>query len=329
MTVIRASAEAQLQLVNDLLDASRIIQDRFYLQPQPMNLTEVLLRAIAIMRPQAEQKNLQLGRNLESSPELITADPDRLQQVFQNLLSNAIKFTPEGGEINVRLSYRPTHIEVQISDTGIGIAPDFLPYIFDQFRQADATNTRRTGGLGLGLFLIRSIMAAHGGTVEVHSPGSGQGTTFTLTLPRLAADSSEPSRPASPRLTAPSLEGVRLLVIDDDATNLYLYTRFLWSLGVTVIEASTAAAALAILDREAIDIIISDIGLPMMNGYDLMRAVRSRPADQGGTIPAIALSGYAAQSDIQAALDAGFQVHLAKPVDLNELETAIYRLAQK
>lgn len=330
IATIRNSAQVQLQLIEDLLDASRIIQERFTIRRQPTDVTEVAVRAIAIVQPQAEQKSLQLEQDLEPCPGLVLAAPHRLEQVVQNLLSNAVKFTPEGGRITVRLTYSDAHITLQVSDTGMGIDPDFLPHIFDQFRQADASNTRRAGGLGLGLFLIRSIVEAHEGTIEVDSPGIGQGSTFTVSLPRLPAESPSPSAKAPSRaLAALSLTGCRLLVIDDDDANLNLYTYYLEDFDATVLVAASANEALEILDREPVDLIVSDIGLPVMNGYELLRAVRSRPADAGGEIPAIALSGYASQNDIQTALDAGFQVHLAKPVDLEELAIAIYSLTHE
>jgi len=328
IATIRNSAQVQLQLIEDLLDASRIIQNQFHIARQPTHLTAVIERAIALMRPEAQQKRLQLHQELEPSPELLSVDPQRLEQVFQNLLSNAVKFTPEGGQITVRLTYGDAHIAVQISDTGIGIDPDFLPHVFEQFRQADATNTRRHNGLGLGLFLIRSIVEAHEGTVQVTSPGVGQGTTFTVTLPRTPAETTAPPSVPSLALAALSLEGITLLLIDDDEANLELYTYYLEDLGPTVLVAQSAADALALLEQETVDLIISDIGLPGMNGYDFIQEVRSRPAEAGGNIFAIALSGYASQSDIQAALDAGFQLHLAKPVDLEELAIAIYSLSR-
>jgi CheY-like chemotaxis protein len=273
------------------------------------------------------QKNLQLQADLEPSPEPLLADPTRMGQVFQNLLSNAIKFTPEEGEIAVRLVYSDAQVEVQISDTGIGVNPDLLPHIFNQFRQADSSNTRQQGGLGLGLFLVRSIVAAHGGTIQADSAGPDQGTTFTITLPRIPTEATAAEiAPSAPLAMGNSrLEGRRLLLVDDDAMNLELYTFALENFGATVLVASSAADALSVLENESVDIIISDIGLPLMNGYEFMRTVRSQPA-AGGQTPAIALSGYASQNDIQAALDAGFQIHLAKPVDLDELVGAVCSL---
>ncbi|MEO1093482.1 MAG: chemotaxis protein CheB [Cyanobacteria bacterium J06638_28] len=327
IALVKTSALIQSQLVEDLLDASRMIQGRFQINPQSTDLADLLMQAIALMQPQIEAKGLQLEVELTSGLERLAVDPERMAQVFGNLLSNAIKFTPSGEHITVRLTDSPSQVQVQVQDTGQGIAPDMLPHIFDRFSQGDASITRREAGLGLGLFLVHSIVEAHEGTVEAASLGVGQGATFTITLPKMAtAEVIQPSALTTPT-TENFLDGIRILVVDDDAISLHLLQVFLENLGATVLTASFAAEALTIITRESLDLLVSDIGLPEVNGYELMRQVRALPAEQGGQLPAIALTGYASSQDIQAATEAGFQRHLAKPViNFNDLAATIYQL---
>ena len=327
IAAIKGSASVQLRLVEDLLDASRIIQDRFQVTLQPTDLRVLLQQSISLAQPQAVEKGVQLETELGSCLDRLAIDPDRMAQAFSNLLSNAIKFTPSGGRITVRLADLSTHAQVQVSDTGQGIAPEIAPHVFDRFRQADASDQRREGGLGLGLFLVRSIVEAHGGTVEAESLGEGQGATFTITLPKAAAEPVEPTAPMTPT-TEISLEGVRILLVEDSEENLSVFTFFLEALGAQVSTARTAAEALDIITRQPLDILVSDIGLPDINGYGLMRQVRSLPPEQGGRLPAIALTGYVSKQDIEAALAAGFQRHLAKPLELEDLAEAVYTLIQ-
>ncbi|MDB9527738.1 chemotaxis protein CheB [Oscillatoria sp. CS-180] len=328
IAAIRNGALVQLQFIEDLLDASRIVQDRFQVELLPVNLTAVVQEAVTAIQPQAYEKSLQLNVDLENCSNRLMADPGRMGQVFSNLLSNAVKFTPSGGQISVRLTYTPSQVRVQISDTGQGIEPELLPYIFDIFRQADDTNTRRTGGLGLGLFLVHSIVAAHEGHVEVESSGENQGTTFTITLPWVVVDIAPPS-PTEPRPAEDvSLEGMRVLIVDDTEASLTLYMFALQEIGATVLTAQSAAEALDIIPEETLDVIISDVGLPDINGYEFIQQIRSLPSDQGGDIPAIALTGYTSDQDVQEAIAAGFQMHLPKPVELNDLYDALYRLVR-
>ena len=327
IALIKSSAQAQLKLMEDLLDTSRIVQERFQINPQPTDLADLLQQEIALVQPQAAEKGIHIETDLESCSDGLTVDPDRLAQVFSNLLSNAVKFTSSGGRITVRLTDASSQVQVQVSDTGQGIAADVLPHVFDRFRQADASNTRREGGLGLGLFLVRSIVEAHGGTVQVESLGEGWGTTFTITLPKTIAESIQPI-PKTPPAPEGALEGIRVLLVEDSDDTLSIFTFFLEGLGASVSKAQSAAEALAIITKQPLDILISDVGLPDINGYELMRQVRSLPAEQGGQLPAIALTGYVSEQDAQAAIEAGFQLHLAKPVDFQDLEEAMYRLIQ-
>ncbi|MEO1144355.1 MAG: ATP-binding protein [Cyanobacteria bacterium J06638_22] len=327
---IRTSAQIQLKLMEDLLDASRIVQERFQINRQPMDLTEMLRRVITLVQPQALEKGLQLETALESGVDMLALDPVRMEQVFSNLLSNAVKFTPSGGCITVQLTDSPSQVQVQISDTGQGITPEALRYIFERFRQVDASNTRREGGLGLGLFLVRSIVEAHGGTVVAESPGEGQGSKFTLTLPK--AEAAEPIRstafPTRPAIDV-SLEGVRILLVEDNKVTLQIFKAFLEAEGAVVFTAQSAPEALEIIAREPLDILISDIGLPEVNGYEFIRQVRSRLPEQGGQLPAIAVTGYVTEQDAETAIEAGFQLHLRKPVKFESLALAVFSLLQR
>jgi len=327
---IKNGALAQLQLIEDLLDTSCIIQERFQISLEPTDLTGLLEEAIASIHPQMAKKDIQIEADLEPLSELYLFDPGRMKQVFVNLLFNAVKFTPSGGRVRVQLTPSPIQIQVQVSDTGRGIEPDILPYIFDRFQQADSSNIRQEGGLGLGLFLVKSIVEAHDGTVAVDSPGIDQGATFTVTLPKVRVES-EPPLPATAATPDKeiSLEGIRLLITDDNSENIFLFTTIFQGYGATVVSAQSAAAALDLIPEQDLDLLIFDIGLPGMNGYELMRQVRSLPADQGGELPAIALTGYVSEQDIQAAMEAGFQCHIAKPVDVDQLVNTVCRLVSE
>lgn len=322
---IKDSALAQLRLVEDLLDTSRITQARFLLNKQPTSLTDLLQEAFTLMQPQATQKDIQIETVLESSSEQLMIDPDRMGQVFSNLLSNAIKFTPKGGCITCQVTDLSSQVQVQVSDTGQGIASHILPLIFERFQQADSSKTRREGGLGLGLFIVRSSVEAHGGTIEVESLGEGQGTTFTITLPKVTATSAQETD-STTSTTVTSFAGIRVLVVEDDETILLLLTTFLNKLGVILSTAQSGSKALEIITNQPLDLLISDIGLPDFNGFSLMKRVRSLSSEQGGDVPAIALSGYVSSGDIQTATAAGFQHHLPKPIDFDELREAMSSL---
>ncbi|MEO1070218.1 MAG: ATP-binding protein [Cyanobacteria bacterium J06638_6] len=315
-------------LIEDLLDTSRIVQDRFQIAPQATDLTALVEQAVTLAQPQITDQELQLEVNLEPCSDLLAVDPARMTQAISNLLLNAIKFTPTGGRITVQLTYMPSQVRIQVSDTGRGITPEVLPSIFDRFRQADASITRREGGLGLGLFLVRSIVEAHGGSVQAVSPGVGQGATFTLVLPKVvaASDQTESSPPSTPPEV--SIAGIRILIVEDTEDNRVMYAFALEELDAIVLTASSAPEALNILAAQAVDVLVSDIGLPDIDGYELMRRVRALPAAQGGQIPAIAVTGYVSQEDVQAAMAAGFQRHLAKPISFGNLVEVIFSLVR-
>ncbi len=329
IAAIRESTLIQTKLIEDLLDVSRIVQQRFEIAPEPCDLTALLQQAIVLVQPQIAAKGLQLETDLQPCPKPLSLDVTCMSQVFANLLLNAIKFTPSGGTITVRLLDAPTQVQIQVSDTGQGILSDRLPHIFERFWQADSSNTRQTGGLGLGLFLVKSVIEAHGGTVTAHSLGQGQGTTFTIVLPKAIAASAAPSvapsveasvQPiASRRTTATVLSGVQILLVEDDEMTATVIGFALEGYGARVTTVSSAAAALATLSQALPNLIISDIGLPNVSGYDLMRQIRALPPERGGRVPAIALSGYTDVQSANAALAAGFQAHLNKPVDLQQL----------
>lgn len=327
ITSIRESTLIQTRLIEDLLDVSRIVQQRFVVAPEPCDLTILLQRAIAQVQPQVQQKGLQLEADLQLCSAPLPLDPTRIRQAISNLLDNAIKFTPSGGRITLRTIDAPTQVQVKVSDTGAGIAPDQLPYIFERFRQADSSMTRRSGGLGLGLFLVRSIVEAHGGTVVADSPGLNQGATFTMTLPKREAISAAPS-PAAP-MSAISLDGIHILLVEDDPLVSMVIPLALEQAGAIVTTVQSAAEALAKLTQERQNLLISDIGLPDITGYDLIRQIRVLPPEQGGNLPAIALSGYADQRSVDRAWEAGFQAHLKKPVDLEELKASVSNLVQR
>jgi len=270
---------------------------------------------------------------------MILGDASRLQQVIWNLLSNALKFTNEGGSVTARLSRSGDQIEISVSDTGIGIDPEFLPYIFDRFRQADSTSTRRYGGLGLGLAIVRHVVEMHGGSVSGSSPGKGRGSTFTIIFPAASPEAlpqvetekpeSELEEPAEHRHRAEcqKLDGVHVLVVDDDRDTLELLKFILNKCGATVITAASTAEALGAFERWQPDVLVSDLAMPDQDGYELIGRVRARGPDRGGCIPAVALSAYTRAEDRKRALSAGFRSHVSKPVDPEELVAIVASLA--
>ncbi|AKJ00610.1 PAS domain S-box-containing protein [Archangium gephyra] len=327
LETIERNARAQTQLVEDLLDVNRIVSGRLRLDVRPTNLEKVIESAVDVVRPAAEARGIQLQVSLEPQTVPVQGDPDRLQQVVWNLLSNAVKFTPQEGSVTVSLSWRPAHVELQVRDTGDGIAPGFLPHLFERFTQADASSTRRHGGLGLGLAIVRHLVELHGGTVEAQSAGKGQGATFTVLLPLVAprAAEAEPARvlpqhpPQLPADYPKALHGRHILVVDDDKDTRELVATLLQEGKARVSIADSAAQALELMNREPPELIISDIGMPGMDGYALIQAVRTRAPELGGRVPAVALTAYARQEDQAAALRAGFDSHVAKPLEPAEL----------
>lgn len=337
LETIERNAKSQAQLINDLLDVSRIITGKIRLNVQSVDLLPVIEAAIDTVQPAADAKNICLQLVLDPTAGTVLGDPDRLQQVIWNLLSNAIKFTPQLGRVQVCLQCINSHIEIVVADTGQGISAEFLPYVFDRFCQADSSITRAFGGLGLGLAIVRQLVELHGGTAHAESPGEGQGATFTVKLPLMAVGSKalEPERmhPALggsvPCDCSPQINGLRILVVDDDEDMRDLLAFMLETCGAEVITVASADAAIAVLKQASasLDILVSDIGMPGEDGYALLRRVRALKPENGGTIPAIALTAYARAQDRTAALLAGFQALVAKPVEPAELMAMIANLA--
>jgi PAS domain S-box-containing protein len=321
--VIERNGKAQLQLIEDLLDTARIIRGKLKLEVKPLDLAGVITAAVDVVRPAAQAKDIRLHSSLDPLAGQITGDPDRLQQVVWNLLSNAIKFTPPGGRVEIALERADPFVQVVIRDTGRGIDPQFLPHVFERFRQSDMSSTRRVGGLGLGLSLVKHLVEMHGGTVDARN--MDQGAAFTIRLPLRAVYT--PAEPDSPKTLrhkrAKPLNGVLALVVDDEQEVRDLLTLTLKSYGAKVQAVSSGKEALEILSAqkpgEAFDVLISDIGMPDEDGYSLIRKVRALSPDKGGTIPAIAVTAYGSFEHRMRALDAGFQTYAVKPVETDEL----------
>ncbi|MCC5642871.1 response regulator [Nostoc sp. CHAB 5824] len=337
LETIERNARSQTKIVEDILDISGMITGKLRLQVHPVNLVKVIEAAIESVRLAAEAKSIRIQSVLDCSKNPISGDADRLQQVVWNLLSNAIKFTPKGGKLQIRLERINSHIEITVSDTGVGISPDFLPYVFDRFRQNDSTTTRSYGGLGLGLAIARQLIELHGGTITVASPGIGQGTTFIVKLPVMIIhkSSSEPEAldsiaEADGKIdTLLTLSGLQILVVEDEADSLELLSTILQEYGAEVISVASVSEALEIIENatsQSLDVLVSDIGMPNEDGYSLIRKLRQLEAQRGGRMPAVALTAYARSDDRKQALLAGFQMHLPKPVEAAELATVIASL---
>jgi len=334
--VIRRNARIQRQMVDDLLDVSRIITGKLRLTMQPVDLGTIAIAAVDGLRPAAEAKEIRVQLQLDAPAGQVSGDPDRLQQVAWNLISNAIKFTPRGGRVIVSLAHVASHVEVTVSDTGLGIAPEFLPHVFDRFRQADATTTRAFGGLGLGLAIVRQLVELHGGTVRVDSEGEGQGSTFTVSLPLMVmhgavsdtGSAQQPEFKLSELECPPELIGLRVLVVDDEADTCELLQAILEGCGAQVKTASSAAAALEEVKEEVFDVLVSDIGMPEEDGYSLLAKVRALSKERGGKVPAAAaLTAYASEADRIRVLQSGFQIHVPKPISPSELVAVVANLA--
>ncbi|MFL6210700.1 MAG: PAS domain-containing protein [Pyrinomonadaceae bacterium] len=331
---IERNAKAQQRLVDDLLDISRIITGNLRLDAITFELAPVVEAAVTAMRPAADAKHIRLQTVFATGGDQITGDPDRIRQVVLNLLANAIKFTPQGGSIEVRLERTQSQVELKLSDTGMGISPEFLPHVFARFRQADSSVTRTHGGLGLGLSIVRHLVELHGGTVHADSPGMGQGATFTVKLPltitqRDAGDSAQESllaKGSAPGENSHPLHGLRMLLVDDEADTLEMLTMVLKRYGAEVTVATSVSRAMAALESRRPDVLISDIGLPGEDGYELIRQVRALPAARGGNTPALALTAYARTEDRAQALLAGYQLHVPKPVEPAELVVLVASL---
>jgi PAS domain S-box-containing protein len=328
LATIERNAKLQAELIEDLLDVSRILQGKLSLNIAPVTLTSIIEAAMETVRLAAQAKSIQIQTQVGSQVGKVSGDASRLQQIVWNLLSNAIKFTPQGGRVDIRLERIGSHAQITVSDTGKGIPTDFLPYVFDYFRQADATTTRKFGGLGLGLAIVRHLVELHGGTVQADSPGEGQGATFTVRLPLLLSQTESDRGNESPELSL-DLQGIEILVVDDDVDTREFVAFLLEQYGAQVTAVGSAKEALVALTQSLPDVLLSDIGMPEMDGYMLMQQVRTLPTEQGGQIPAIALTAYAGEMNYQQALSAGFQRHMSKPVEPAELVDAIASLAQR
>jgi len=331
---IYRNAKSQAQLVADLLDVSRIISGKLRLDVRTIDLIYIVNAALDSIRPAADAKGIRLQTMLDPAAGPISGDADRLQQIVWNLLTNAVKFTPKGGRIQVKVQRIDSHVEIVVSDSGVGISKEFLPYVFDRFRQADASTTRIHGGLGLGLSIVHQLVDLHGGTASVHSEGEGQGAAFTITLPFVGVINSqkeEATQPAQEKITPfeglPSLQGLKVLVVDDEADTREVIREVLKECGSEVILSRSAAEALEAIEQFKPDILISDLGMPDEDGYSLISKIRALPAERGGQIPAAALTAYARAEDRMRVLRSGFQFHLPKPVDSAELITVVASLA--
>jgi PAS domain S-box-containing protein len=335
---IKRNAKVQAQIIDDILDVSRIITGKLYLELHPIELAPVLESAINVVRPTAEAKGIRVVVDFPLEPAAVSGDGNRLQQVFWNLLSNAIKFTPNGGQVSVRLRQVDGKVEIEIADTGQGISEAFLPFVFDRFRQADSTSTRRHGGLGLGLAIARHLIEIHGGHIEAASAGENQGAVFTVTLPLFSSLVAAPApglsvpaqfeaddRDALQR-SAPVLSGLHVLIVDDDKDTLELLAAALTQRSARVTTASSAAEAIRALKFFRPDLLISDIAMPGENGYSLLAKIRA--LELAPAIPAIAITAYAREEDRERALAAGFQRYLAKPVELGEFFAAVAETTQ-
>jgi signal transduction histidine kinase/ActR/RegA family two-component response regulator len=333
---IERSAKTQVQLIEDLLDVSRIVSGKLYLNVGPVDLASVIEAALDVVRPAADAKNIRILYMPDSPVGPVSGDAARLQQVVWNLLFNAVKFTPEGGRVEIRLERVGSHAQIIVSDTGKGIGAEFLPYVFDRFRQADGTTTREHGGLGLGLAIVRHLAELHGGTVHAESQGVGRGATFSVDLPLMAVrmEASAVEREyqrdgdgarSSDQLSA--LNGLRVLVVEDEADAREMIKAVLTQGGAEVRTSASTREALEVLEQWKPDVLMSDIGMPGEDGYALIHKVRALAEEHGGRIPAAALTAYVREEDRKRILAAGYQKHVAKPVGPAELITTIADLS--
>lgn len=338
LSAIERNAKAQARLIEDILDLSRISSGRLRLNVANVDLAAVIDAAIDVVRPAAEAKSIRLQPVIDTGVSTISGDPDRLQQVLWNLLSNAITYSPSGSRVFVRLGRANSHVELVVSDTGHGIKADFLPFVFDRFRQADNSATRKHGGLGLGLSITRHLVEMHGGTIAVASDGEGRGSTFTVALPLSAVQGD--SRPLArvPRLhpqgasretQLQSLEGLRVLVVDDEPDARDLLATVLRKSGAVVTAARSVSEAMECANAMRPEFLISDIEMPGEDGYSLIRKVRASEIPEFRSVPAIALTAYAGPGDRMRALEAGFQMHMAKPVQPAELVLVVANLTKR
>jgi CheY-like chemotaxis protein len=338
---IERNTTSLTRMVEDILDVSRVVSGKMRLNMQPVELPLVLHDAVATVMPAAEAKHIRLETTVDPQVGAVSGDPDRLRQVVWNLLSNAVKFTPKHGRIQVRLERVNSSVEIVVSDTGIGIRPNFLPHIFERFRQADSGATREHAGLGLGLAIVRNLVELHGGTVYATSGGEGHGATFRVRLPlRIVHPDWRPepervhprdgeSTPPPSLADLPSLSGTHVLAVDDDPDALRLLKEILEAVGATVTTAGSGRIALEIVATDRPDVLVADLGMPLMDGFELIRRLRTSDVAAARAIPAAALTAYARSEDRAKALKSGFEMHLAKPIDPAELIAAVKALARR
>ena len=341
VTVIERNARIQVQIIDDLLDMSRIISGNFRIDVQKIDLREVIIAAVDTLLPTAEAKEIKISKILDSSVGPIRGDAARLQQVLWNLVTNALKFTPRGGSIQIALERVNSHVELTVSDSGIGIEPDFLPFVFDRFRQADSSSTRMQGGLGLGLAIVKKLIELHGGSVRAKSAGQGRGASFSVELPLTAlhpessgdisidkaGDLVRANEIPRPTPSKDALDGISILVLDDEKDSREIVKVILEEYGARVFLASSVSQAVNLVKSSHPQIIISDIGMPEEDGYSFIRKVRKLSDEEGGTTPAIALTAFARSEDRKNAFLSGFQVHVTKPVESDELVAVVVSLA--
>jgi len=337
LEIVERNATALSRMVADVLDVSRIVAGKVRLNVQPIDLRMAIEEAIATIRPAADAKGVRLQTVMDAPNGPVLGDADRLQQVIWNLLSNAVRFTPRDGLVQVRLHQIDEDLEIVVSDSGAGITPEFLPHVFERFRQADSRLSREYGGLGLGLAISRELIELHGGTIRAESDGSGKGATFSVRLlqspsSRDRFEIAEERRRAEPRGQAAAtvdLSGLQILIVDDDPDALTLMREILETAGATVIGADSGRAALSVLDERIPHAIVSDLGMPGMDGFELLAELRRSPVDSRRHIPAAALTAYARSEDRARSLQSGFQIHLSKPIDPRELVAAVAALARR
>jgi CheY-like chemotaxis protein len=332
--VIERNAWAQKQIIEDILDVSRVITGKLQLHLGPVNLVSVVNAALDAVRPAFEAKEITIETDFQEGQKVIAGDADRLQQVVWNLLSNASKFTPTGGAVGISVTYNGKYAQIQISDTGPGIAPDFLPHVFERFRQADGSTTRTHGGLGLGLAIVRHLVELHGGVIAVENGTVRSGAVFTVKLPFPSGELnfSTPATTAATiehHVTDKDLAGLHILVVEDELDALDLLAIDLREHGASVTGVASASEGLQLLRKQQFDLIISDIGMADTDGYSLIKQVREREGTEGQHIPAIALTAYARAQDRIRALAAGYNTHVAKPVEIRELVSVVKCLTGK
>ncbi|HEX3725743.1 MAG TPA: ATP-binding protein, partial [Pirellulales bacterium] len=333
LEVIERNTRAQAKLVEDLLDMNRIVSGKVTLDFRPVDLASIIEAVLETIRPSADSKGICLEKSLGTGPHTIIGDPTRIQQIAWNLLSNAVKFTPPHGTVRVRLEQVDSDVRLSVTDTGQGISSDFLPFVFDRFRQADGSITRTFGGLGLGLSIVKQLVELHSGTIVASSPGQDQGATFIVNFPRRSErfELGLLARPApcadEPEWNGPTLNGIKVLVVDDEQDTRDLVRRVLRECAAEVFTASSTREALEVLAHQRPNVILSDIGMPHQDGFELIRRIRSLGPECGGDVPAAALTAFARPEDRRRALLAGYQRHVAKPVEPAELVAVVAALA--